>query len=92
MAILKKEDQPVKKREIDLTGPDGNVFFLMGTAAQWAKQMGLDDAEIMRDMMSGDYEHAVEVFDKHFDVVITNDDLQKAFLESEKIVSRFLRK
>ncbi len=31
-------------------------------------------------------------FDKHFDVVITNDDLQKAFLEAEKIVSRFLRK
>ena len=28
--------------EIDLTGPQGNVFFLIGTARNLAKQLGLD--------------------------------------------------
>ena len=31
-------------------------------------------------------------FDKHFDVVIINDDLQKAFLEAERIISDFVKK
>ena len=37
--IKKKEIQPWKKMEIDLTGPDGNVFILMGYATRLAKQL-----------------------------------------------------
>ena len=28
--------------EIDLTGPDGNAFFLLGTAGRLAKQLGFE--------------------------------------------------
>jgi len=57
--------------EIDLTGPQGNVFFLIGTARNLAKQLGLDSAAIQKEMMSGDYEHLVNTFDKHFGHFVT---------------------
>jgi hypothetical protein len=57
--------------EIDLTGPQGNVFFLIGTARNLAKQLGLDSVVIQKEMMSGDYENAVNVFDRHFGSFVT---------------------
>jgi hypothetical protein len=57
--------------EIDLTGPDGNVFFLIGTAGNLAKQLGLDGKLIQTEMMSDDYENLVNVFDKHFGSFVT---------------------
>lgn len=66
MAIKKKETQPYKKREIDLTGPEGNAFFLLGTAQRWGKQMGLDTEKVLEEMKSGDYENLIKVFDKNF--------------------------
>jgi len=57
--------------EIDLTGPDGNAFFLLGTAGRLAKQLGLDSKEIQAEMMKGNYEHLVGVFDKHFGSFVT---------------------
>lgn len=57
--------------EIDLTGPQGNVFFLIGTARNLAKQLGLDASEIQKEMMSGDYENAVNVFDENFGHFVT---------------------
>ena len=52
--------------EMDLTGPEGNVFMLIGTAMNLARQFGIDDEMIKEQMMSGDYENAVQTFDKHF--------------------------
>jgi hypothetical protein len=57
--------------EIDLTGPQGNVFFLIGTAKNLAKQLGLDGKAIQAEMMSGDYENAVNVFDENFGHFVT---------------------
>ena len=51
--------------EIDLTGPDGNAFFLLGTAGRLAKQLGLDAIQIKLEMMSGDYENLVQTFDNY---------------------------
>jgi|TARA_B100000579_G_scaffold79524_1_gene61784 hypothetical protein len=64
MAIVKK----TKQREIviDLTGPDGNVFVLMGYARRFARDLGLDGNKIISEMQSSDYENAVEVFDNYF--------------------------
>lgn len=39
MAIKKKEEMPWRPIEIDLTGPDGNVFVLMGLAKRYARQL-----------------------------------------------------
>jgi len=69
MAILKKPQ--TRGIEIDLTGPQGNAFYLLGTAKNLAKQLDLDGNEIMKEMMSGDYEHLLEVFDENFGSFVT---------------------
>lgn len=57
--------------EIDLTGPNGNAFYLLGTAGNLAKQLGLNSKEIQSEMMKGDYENLINVFDKHFGHFVT---------------------
>ena len=64
--IVDKKKQVKSKLEIDLSGPDGNAFVLMGIAQKWAKQLGLDSKAVIADMMSGDYEHLLSVMEKHF--------------------------
>jgi hypothetical protein len=51
---------------IDLTGPDGNAFALLGKATRLARQLNKDGTSITNEMMSGDYEHLLEVFDREF--------------------------
>lgn len=65
MAILKKEK--VNRRvQIDLTGPDGNAFVLMGYATRYARDLGLDGKAICQEMRSGNYENLLNTFDKYF--------------------------
>ena len=65
--IRKKQDlKPSTPMVIDLTGPDGNAFALLGFAKNFANQLKLDFNEINAEMTSGDYENLIEVFDKHF--------------------------
>ena len=54
---------------IDLTGPQGNAFCLMGHAMNIGKQLGLSKLAIdgiIEEMKLSDYEHLVQTFDKHF--------------------------
>lgn len=51
---------------IDLTGPEGNAYCLMGYAKRWAKELDLDANAIITDMQSGDYEHLIKVFEENF--------------------------
>ena len=69
MAIKKKVSKSTI--EIDLTGPNGNAFYLIGTARKLSKQLGLDTDAIQAEMMSGNYEHLVATFDKHFGHFVT---------------------
>lgn len=66
-----KDKQQTSGIHIDLTGPDGNAFMLIGKAAKLAKQLGLDYKAIEAEMMKGDYEHLVNTFDKHFGHFVT---------------------
>jgi hypothetical protein len=65
MTIVKKNSLR-RKTEIDLTGPDGNAWAMMGYARTFAKQLGKDDKTIIDEMMSGNYENLVNVFDREF--------------------------
>ena len=67
--MIRKKTQ--KEMVIDLTGPDGNAYALMGYATNLAKQLGIDPKPIIEDMKSGDYENLVSVFDKHFGSFVT---------------------
>jgi hypothetical protein len=51
---------------IDLTGPQGNAYFILGTAKNLAKQLGFNANEITNEMMSGNYENLIQVFDRYF--------------------------
>jgi hypothetical protein len=64
--MIVKKQKTKGKIKIDLTGPDGNAFMLIGMASRWAKQMGLNASKISAEMMSGDYEHLLSVLEKHF--------------------------
>ena len=55
-----------KEIVVDLTGPDGNAYSLLARAKSFAQQLDLNDTAIIKDMMSKDYEHLVQVFDNHF--------------------------
>ena len=71
MAILKKDKY--KKQVIDLTGPDGNAYYLLGTAMNLCKQLELSSErteEILDELKSSDYENLIKVFDKYFGKLI----------------------
>ena len=71
MAILKKDKY--KKQVIDLTGPDGNAFYILGTAMNLCKQIDISSdrtKEILDEMKSSDYENLIKVFDKYFGKVV----------------------
>ena len=57
--------------EIDLTGPQGNAFFLLGTAVKLSRQLGLSSEQICEEMKEGDYDHLVTTFDKYFGDFVT---------------------
>jgi len=61
-----KKKQKKSHIEIDLTGSQGNAFFLLGTAQRLGKQLGLDTDMILTEMRASDYENLVNVFDQYF--------------------------
>lgn len=69
--MIKEKSQVNRVVEIDLTGTQGNAFYLLGTADNLAKQIGLDGKAIVAEMMESDYEHLVATFDKHFGHIVT---------------------
>ena len=67
MAILKKES---RRQVIDLTGPEGNAFYLLGLARKLCKQLDLDTTQVYGEMTTGSYENLITAFDKHFGSII----------------------
>lgn len=51
---------------IDLAGPDGSAFALIGMVCVWGLQLGVDTTRTMKKMMtmSGDYEGLLAVFEE----------------------------
>jgi hypothetical protein len=66
MAIKDAKKLNRGKVMIDLRGPQGNAFVLLGTARRLCRQLGIEWEPINKDMTSGDYEHLIKVFDQHF--------------------------
>jgi hypothetical protein len=64
--ILPKSKKAEKRLEIDLTGEQGNAFYLIGTARHLAHLFYLDKDKITEEMKSGDYENLITVFEKYF--------------------------
>ena len=67
--MIRKKQENYGPYVIDLTGPQGNAFVLLGYAKQFARQLKFDSElkdKIIDEMTQSDYEHLVETFDKYF--------------------------
>ena len=60
-------------RVIDLRGPQGNAFALVGHAVDLLRQLDRrDEVHAMRtDMMSGDYDNLIRIFEENFGDYVT---------------------
>lgn len=59
------------KIEIDLTGPDGNAYVLLGMAKRLCEEFNVDWTKVQTEMMASDYDNLVETMDRYFGSVIT---------------------
>lgn len=64
--MIKSIDELNRRPYIDLTGPDGNAYVVMGRAKQHAKELNLDADAIIAEMKESNYENLIEVFEKYF--------------------------
>ena len=83
--FFKKNPSMLKENvTIDISGSDGNAFVLIGYARKFAKQLDLDFKPIKDEMMSGDYDNLLRVFNKNFGNVVdlvgyNEDDYEEEF-------------
>lgn len=69
--MLHKEE-PSKRNFVDLRGPTGNAFVILGLASDLTKQLEKINSEkynwekIRNEMTSGDYKNLVLTFEKYF--------------------------
>ncbi len=68
--MIVKKPKSNGKIEIDLTGPQGNAYYILGVAKRLCKEVGIPSKPILDEMMSGDYENLLKVFDSKFGSVV----------------------
>ena len=69
MAIVQKKY--TDRIEVDLTGPQGNAFYLLGLAKKLCKQLDIDGNLVLDEMRESDYENLIQVFDRYFGKFVT---------------------
>ena len=72
--IKSKSEMPMRGIEIDLTGPEGNAYVLLGYADRWARQLGYSDHDrlcLLDNMKLSTYDMLVEIFDREFGSFVT---------------------
>jgi len=72
--MIKKKTARKGNFVIDLTGPEGNAFVLLGYVKRFGKQLEWSDEQVkaVQDKMkAGDYENLVQVFDDTFGNFVT---------------------
>jgi hypothetical protein len=73
MAIKPLSKLQRKKMQIDLTGPQGNAFVLLGLAERLGRQMGYTTRQIeliQDEMQLADYECLLHTFDREFGHIV----------------------
>ena len=67
--IVSRDQKPVRPIEIELAGPDGNAYALMGYARTLGRQLGFSEEKIqaiIKVMMLTNYEGLLKTFDEQF--------------------------
>jgi hypothetical protein len=71
-----------KKITIDLDGPQGNAFALMGYALTLSRSFQLNGNTIVDEMKSGDYINLLKVFDDNFGDAVVLQTENAEYLEA----------
>ena len=72
--MIKNRSEMRQTIEIDLGGPEGNAFVLIGYAKTLGKRLRMSHKDvdfIIHKMMRSNYENLVQVFDESFGHVVT---------------------
>ena len=69
--IVSKKKIAKRPIEIDLTGEQGNAYYLLGLAKSLCKKLGLDYSDVRAEMTESDYENLLKVFDGYFGTFVT---------------------
>ena len=69
--MIKSKETKRKGIEIDLTGPNGNAFAILGLAKRLCREFDIPFKPLMEKMTSGDYENLIKVFDDKFGSFVT---------------------
>ena len=69
--MIKSKEYKNNGIEIDLTGPDGNAYAILGLAKRLCKEFDIPFKPLMEKMTSGDYENLIKVFDDKFGSFVT---------------------
>lgn len=67
--IVSREEMPQRPIEIDLNGPEGNAYVLMGYARTLGRQLGFSEEKIkaiIKVMMFTNYDGLLATFDEQF--------------------------
>lgn len=73
--MKRKIELPDRIIVVDLNGPQGNAFAIIGLARKLCRQMGIPFNRVQAEMMSGDYDNLIRVFESYFgDWVIFKKD------------------
>ena len=65
MAVVKREEY-TQPRVLDLAGPEGNAYVLLGIAHGLLEEQGMDPDMYITMMKSGDYGNLVRLFNELF--------------------------
>jgi hypothetical protein len=74
MAIRNKEEKKDSGIEIDLTGPEGNAFVLLGYAQRFCRTLRYNEEKterILDEMRLTDYEGLIYTFNREFGSFVT---------------------
>ena len=69
--MIKSKEYKNNGIEIDLTGPDGNAYAILGLAKRLCKEFDIPFKPLMEKMTSGDYENLIKVFNDKFGSFVT---------------------
>jgi hypothetical protein len=72
--LIKNKPNNPTPIEIDLTGPKGNAYYLLGLARDLSKQLGYSNYRtecIIDEMMLANYDCLLHTFDREFGLLVT---------------------
>ncbi len=69
--VFNFQDDPFGRIIIDLDGPRGNAFALIGLALELSGYLGKDGERVTSEMIATDYGNLIDVFNQHFSEFVT---------------------